>query len=221
MSKNKVILVVAAMILGFILQADAQEVCTKENPVLQPQYALGDAWVLNEGFGDFKIEFEKYENGLSVHKRTRASSSSVDYLYASPDGNMVKNTDFSGKSLFKGDEKPMLRFPLFKGKSWTETFKFESRNRAGEDTGIRTRKISVRVVGPETITVAGQAMVVCRLEAESYILAQSNPYEQNETYYYSPQAKRVVKYQSVIKDWGERSYKLESYKLGDAKVAEK
>ncbi len=222
MSKIRLALVVMAVMLSmFAWQAGAQEVCTKESPVLRAQFVVGDTWVFNDTSGIWKSEFERYDKGLSVHKHINLRTSYTQYVYLSPDGNLKDIIDFGGKSTFKGDEKPLLRFPLFKGKSWNETFQFESMNASGQYTGMRTRKITVNVIGPETITIAGQAVATCRLQAESYIMSQSNGYEQNEVYWYSPQAKRIVKYQSVIKDWGQRSYELESYTSGNERVAER
>lgn len=207
-------------------QADAQEVCTEGNPVLRPQFVVGDMWFYNSvpnhlstTVNHSKIEFEKYDQELIVHRRTLNGVSS--HSYTSPDGNLVKSVDARGKNT-SFDEKPLLRFPLFKGKSWSGTFQFESSNSQGEYTGVRTRKIKVVVVGPEIITIAGEVMPACRLQAESYIVGQSNPFEQRETYWYSPRAKKIVKYESVTEGRGSRSYEMKSYTLGrGGEVAEK
>lgn len=198
-------------------RADAQEVCTEGNPVLRPQYMVGDTW----SFTEAQVIFEKYEGNLSVQKHIHGDGR-VEHQYLSPDGNVVKNINATGKNMFLGTEKPLLRFPLFKEKSWSGTFQFESSNSQGEYTGIRTRKIKVVVAGPETITIAGEAMPACRLQTESYIIGQSNPFEQRETYWYSPRAKKIVKYESVTEGRGSRSYEMKSYTLGrGGEVAEK
>ncbi len=210
----------AAVFLGLLaLNVAAQEVCTQENPVLRPQFVLGDTWLFSNtasGYlsapGHTEMKFETYENESSVHSLTM--NDGIHRIYLSPDGNMVKDINPSGKNVFMGSEVPLFRFPLFAGKTWNGSYQFESRNASGQYTGIRTMKISVRVVGPETITIAGQAMATCKLQAESYIIGQDNPYNGHRTYWYSPQAKRVVKSEFVIENWGSVSFELESYTLG-------
>lgn len=149
----------------------------------RPQYADGDRWVYSRNGEREEQEFVKYESGSYVIKR-KLRDRTVFRVYSS-EGNMTKEVDEGGRVLREYvKELPHFRFPLRVGKKWYETYY----------SGAIRRTVRAEVTAYETITVPAGKFWAFKLEVINQRTDRERP--AYETLWYTPEVKRLVKYQS-------------------------
>ena len=111
-----------------------------------------------------------------------------------------------------------LKFPLFVGKQWQYEFDLNIAQ------GTRHGMVDIRVVGRENIKISAGSFEVFKIEKSVY-WPTSNPRvgsfmnDVTATYFYSSEAKCMVKYSSVGSDGAKRD--IELIKFGSSKTESK
>jgi len=143
----------------------------------RPNLVVGDTWVWT--YGTEKFAGEEGDNLLFEHNITFKR-------YRTRDLNLVKTISAEGKATgLRDPHSGFLQFPLFVGKSWSHSY---------ENNGI-PRGSNYSVKAYEQISVKAGTFMAFRVEGEDKRL--DRPYGILISYWYSPQAKAIVKFEGV------------------------
>ena len=189
----------------FVSNAFAQSTA----PVERPEFIIGERWVFRviDLYGN--VELNKWENKVDgLHDDSvRFSSVTLAHMDASKVGKSFKATasrstlTFLNSRIVEGKELS-FDFPLEVGKTW----KFDYKARRDDGSGGTTYRVDAKVDGWEEVEVpAGKfkALKVTHSSAYSTVTGgQTFNGQLLKTYWYSPEAKRVVKHDYIDRSNG-------------------
>ena len=181
-------------------------------PVERPEFVIGDRWVLRYIDLYSNAELNKWELKVTgLHDDSvRFSSVTLANKDASKVGRSGKTTASRatltfGNGLIVEGKEVRFDFPLDVGKTW----KYDYKTRRNDGNGFTTYSVEAKVDGWEEVEVpAGKFKALKVTHASSYSTdtgGQKYNGQLLKTYWYSPQAKREVKFDFVDRgDGGDR-----------------
>jgi hypothetical protein len=173
-------------------------------PVERPEFVIGERWVFRSVDLSSNEELNKWENKVSEQNDNSVRFAGVTLANkdAAKVGRSFRATanratlTFASARVVEGKE-VLFDFPLEVGKTWKYDYKF----RRNDGKGLSTLNVTAKVDGWEEIEVpAGKlkALKVTHTSAySSEVEGQTYRGEVVKTYWYSPEAKREVKYEFI------------------------
>jgi hypothetical protein len=185
-------------------------IVSAEEKVEAPVWNAGDKWTLTD---DVVVKVVNADPG-SYAVEYLTSRGEVTFLC---DKNSLNRLSYMGKDKrikYEGRNKRLFNFPLTIGKTWKDQYVTKSAAPAPKEV---TYLETFTVLGWEEVAVAAGKFKAVKLEYKQETVGQtgSRPKEGKAWYWYSPDAKYMVKcqyektdYWDVLYDWELISFKL-------------
>lgn len=182
-------------------------------PVERPEFVIGDRWVLryvdlynNEELNKWELKVSGlHEDSVRFASVTLANKNAAK-VGKSSKATASRSTLTFGNGLIVEGKEVRFDFPLEIGKTW----KYDYKTRRNDGNGFTTFSVEAKVEGWEDVEVPAGKFKALKVTHVSAYLAETGGQRYNgqllRTYWYSPEAKREVKYESIDRgDGGDRS----------------
>jgi hypothetical protein len=181
-----------------------------QDKVDAPVWAIADKWVLSD---DLVITVVNAD-GESYAVKYQTARGEIAFIYEKSSLNRVSYMSKDKQIKYEGRNKRLFNFPLSVGKSWKDQYVTKSTASGSQEM---TYLETFTVLGWEEIAVQAGKFKALKIEYKQETVGQTGgrPKEGKAWYWYSPDAKYMVKYQcekseywDAIYDWELASFKL-------------
>jgi hypothetical protein len=181
-----------------------------QGKVEAPVWNVADKWVLSD---DLVITVANAD-GESYAVKYQTARGEITFIYEKSSLNRVSYMSKDRRIKYEGRNKRLYNFPLEIGKTWKDQYITKSAALGPQEI---TYLETFTVVGWEEVVVQAGKFKTLRIEYKQETAGQtgSRPKEGKAWYWYSPDAKYMVKYQCEKSDYWDAIYdwELASFKL--------
>jgi hypothetical protein len=197
------------ILLSFLILLIPTVVCG-QNKVEAPVWNIGDKWNLT---GDVTITVVSADESSYAVKYFTSGGESV-LICEKPSLNRIYSMDKNRRIKYEGRNRRLFNFPLDIGKSWQDKYVVKPAALAEQE---KTYLETFTVLGWEDVEVQAGKIKALKIEYKQEIIEQptGRPKEGKLWYWYSPDAKYMVKcqyeksdYWFALYDWELTSFQL-------------
>ena len=192
-----------AVLLG-LLVLSISTVVYSQDKVEAPVWTVGDKWVLSD---DLVITVVNAA-GENYTVKYQTARGDMIFLCDKTSLNRLSYMSKDNPIKFEGRNKRLFNFPLSIGKTWKDQYITRSSALGPQEM---TYYETFTVLGWEEVAVQAGKFKALKLEYKQQVVGQTGnrPKEGKAWYWYSPDAKYMVKYQCEKSDYWDAIYDLE------------